>query len=250
MPDASQTTAPAASQSQPRARALWPRLLFLAAVAGAVIAYFATGLNQRLSANEIRSGVDHYRTLVAENLPVALIAFFGVYVFATALSLPIAVWLSLLAGALFGRWAGTAVVLSAATLGATLAFLSTRYVFRGYVQSALGDHLSALNRGMERDGAYYLFTLRLIPVFPFWLINLGMGLTPMRTLTFAAISLVGMLPGTFVYVNAGTELVQIQSPKDVMSWPVLGSLALLGLLPLVLKKILRYASRRATGPER
>ena len=113
------------------------------------------------------------------------------------------------------------------------------------MQSRFGDRLAALDAGIEREGAYYLFTLRLIPAVPFWLINLGMGLTPMPALTFAAVSFVGMLPGTFLYVNAGTELARISSPKDVVSLPVLLSLAMLGLLPLLTRKLLSARSSRS-----
>lgn len=224
--------------------AWWPRVLLVAAVAAGVVAYYATGLNERLNGQTLRENLDAYRSQVAANEALAVVVFFAVYVLVAATSLPVAVWLSLLAGALFGRWLGTAVVIVAATSGATLAFLSSRYLFRGFVQRKFGGRLAALNAGVERDGAYYLFTMRLIPAIPFWLINLGMGLTPMRVSTFAAVSFVGMLPGTFLYVNAGTELANISSPRDVISLPVLGSLVLLGLLPLVLKKVWPSRVRR------
>lgn len=224
--------------------AWWPRVLLVAAVAAGVVAYYATGLNERLNGQTLRENLDTYRSQVAANEALAVVVFFAVYVLVAATSLPVAVWLSLLAGALFGRWLGTAVVIVAATSGATLAFLSSRYLFRGFVQRKFGGRLAALNAGVERDGAYYLFTMRLIPAIPFWLTNLGMGLTPMRVSTFAAVSFVGMLPGTFLYVNAGTELANISSPRDVISLPVLGSLVLLGLLPLVLKKVWPSRVRR------
>src|SRR5262249_37441880 len=152
-------------------------------------------------------------------------------------SLPVATIVSLLGGALFGRWLGTAVVLLAATLGATLAFLSSRYLLRGFVERRFGGRVEALNRGLDREGAYYLFFLRLVPVFPFFLINLGMGLTRFSTWTFFWVSLLGMLPGTFIYVNAGTALATIQSPAGILSPTVLISFALLGLFPLLLRKL-------------
>src|SRR5262249_40037385 len=160
--------------------------------------------------------------------------FFVVYVTGTGLSLPVAVWLSLLAGYLFGRWLGTSVVILAATCGATLAFLSSRYLFRDAVQRRFGTRLRVINEGVMRDGAFYLFALRLVPVVPFFLINLGMGLTTMRVWTFAWVSLVGMLPGTFTYVNAGGALRDLQKPSDILSGNVVLALALLGLLPLLL----------------
>jgi uncharacterized membrane protein YdjX (TVP38/TMEM64 family) len=239
---------PEATPAPKNAGSWWPRLLFIFGIAAVIVAFYATGLDERLSASEIRDRVDYYRGEVEANQALAVVTFLCVYVLVTALSLPVAVWLSLLAGALFGRWLGTSVVLIAATTGATLAFLSSRYLFRGYVQGMLGSRLSALNSGIEREGAYYLFTLRLIPLFPFWLINLGMGLTPMRTLTFASISFFGMLPGTFIYVNAGNELANIRSPKDIMSLPLIASLALIGLLPLVLRLTSRYWRRTQDGP--
>jgi uncharacterized membrane protein YdjX (TVP38/TMEM64 family) len=231
-PGQSEEVSPPASRG-----AWWPRLVLVAAVAGAAVAYYATGLNERLNGQTLRANLDTYRDQVRASETLAVVVFFGVYVLVAATSLPVAVWLSLLAGALFGRWLGTAVVIVAATSGATLAFLSSRYLFRDFVRRRFGGRLAALNAGVERDGAYYLFTMRLIPAIPFWLINLGMGLTPMRVATFAAVSFVGMLPGTFLYVNAGTELANINSPRDVVSLPVLGSLVLLGVLPLVLRKV-------------
>jgi uncharacterized membrane protein YdjX (TVP38/TMEM64 family) len=233
------------NQTPGRRLVWWPRLILLAAVAAAVVAYYASGLNGRFSVAELRQLFDDYRARVAENPWSSVLIYFAIYVCVAAFSLPIAVWLSLLAGALFGRWLGTGVVIVAATAGATLAFVASRYLFRGLVQRRFGHRLAVINAGIERDGAYYLFTLRLIPAVPFWLINLGMGLTPMRVGTFAGVSFVGMLPGTFLYVNAGTELARINSPRDVLSLPVVASLALLGILPLILRKLLSH--RKPSG---
>jgi uncharacterized membrane protein YdjX (TVP38/TMEM64 family) len=240
-----QTATGVTDAPRPRRRGVWPRVALVAGVAAAVAAFYATGLREGLTRDELLRHLGEYRSKVAENPGLSLLIFFAAYVAVTALSLPVAAWLSLLAGALFGRWLGTGVVILAATLGATLAFLSSRYLIGDYLQRRFAGPLAAFNRGVEREGAYYLFTLRLIPAFPFWLINLGMGLTPMRVLTFAAVSLVAMLPGTFLYVNAGTALASIESPRDVVSLPVLGSLALLGVLPLVLRKVVTYSRRGA-----
>ncbi len=229
--------------ADPPRRGLWGRLALVAGIAAALAAFYASGLKERLSGEELLGHLDAYRARVDANPVPAVLVFFGVYVAVTALSLPVAAWLSMLAGALFGLWLGSGVVLLAATLGATLAFLGSRYLLRGWVQRRFGGRLAALNAGVEREGAYYLFTLRLIPLFPFWLINLGMGLTPMRAGTFAAVSLVGMLPGTVLYVYTGRALGSIRSPRDVLSLPVLGSFALLGVLPLVLRKALPYLRR-------
>jgi uncharacterized membrane protein YdjX (TVP38/TMEM64 family) len=205
----------------------------------AVAGFYALRLHRYVSWDYLRGHLDLLQAHVQEHLLTALLLFLLLYVAVTALSLPVAAALSLAAGALFGRWLGTGVVSLAATLGATLAFLSSRYLFRAWVERRFGDGLARLDRGVERDGAYYLLTLRLVPLFPFFLVNLGMGLTRMRAWTFAWVSLVGMLPGTFLYVNAGTELGRLASPRDVLSPGLLVSLALLGVVPLALRLLLR-----------
>jgi uncharacterized membrane protein YdjX (TVP38/TMEM64 family) len=211
----------------------------------AVAGFYALGLHRYLTWDYLRSHLNLLQAQVQQHLLLALLLYFFVYVAVTALSLPAAAVLSLVAGALFGRWLGTGAVSLAATLGATLAFLSSRYVLRGWVRRHFGDRLAAINRGVERDGAYYLLTLRLVPGIPFFLINLGMGLTPMRPWTFAWVSLLGMLPGGFLYVNAGTALGHLDSPRAILSPGVLVSLALLGVVPLALRLFVRW--RRSRG---
>jgi uncharacterized membrane protein YdjX (TVP38/TMEM64 family) len=225
---------------------LWPRLLLAAVLVGAVVAFYALGLHRYLSWEAIRANVKAWKDQTDEHLPLALLLFFVVYVAVTALSLPVAAWLTLLAGALFGRWLGTAVVSAASTLGATLAFLSSRYLLRDWMQRRFGRRLGPINRGVERDGAYYLFTLRLVPAVPFFLINLGMGLTPMRVGTFALVSWAGMLLGTFLYVNAGTALASLDSPSSILDVKVVASLVALGLVPLLLRLLMRRRTRPAT----
>lgn len=210
--------------------------LFVLLIAG----FFLLGLQSYFSLEYIRAHLDLWQEQTDENLPLSLAIFFVIYVTVTGLSLPVAVWLSLLAGFLFGRWSGTAVVLLAATCGATLAFLSSRYLFRDLVQQRYGVRLRVLNEGVARDGAFYLFALRLVPAVPFFLINLGMGLTPLRVGTFFWISLVGMLPGTFAYVNAGGALRDIQKPSDILSANIILALALLGVLPLLLRWLVSF----------
>lgn len=212
----------------------------------AVVLYYALGLHQDFRWELVRNHLDAWQAAVQRNLLSVLGLFFLIYVVVTALSLPVAAVLSLVAGALFGRWLGTAAVSVASTLGATLAFLSSRYLLRNFVQERFGDRLRALNAGVERDGAYYLFTLRLVPAFPFFLINLGMGLTPIRTRTFLWVSWLGMLPGTFLFVNAGTALAAIDSPADVLAPGVLASLALLGVAPLAFRLLVRWRVRART----
>ena len=228
----------------PNSSALWPRLFLALGLLLAVGLFYALGLQQYISWDYIRSHLDDWRADVDRNLLLSLAVFFVIYVVVTALSLPAALPLTLVGAALFGRWVGTGVISLASTLGATLAFLSSRYLLRDWVQRTFEARLEPLNRGVERDGAFYLFTLRLVPAVPFFLINLGMGLTPMRVLTYALVSWAGMLPGTFLYVNVGTELGTLESPSGLLSWQILGSLALLGIVPLVIRKLLQWSGRR------
>jgi uncharacterized membrane protein YdjX (TVP38/TMEM64 family) len=173
------------------------------------------------------------------------VAFFAVYVAVTGLSLPGAAIMTLVAGALFGLWTGTLLASFASSLGATVAFLFSRYILRDSVQNRFAHHLVAINKGIEREGALYLFTLRLVPVFPFFVINLVMGLMPIRTLTFYWVSQVGMLAGTVVYVNAGTQLGQLESLSGILSPGIILSFVLLGVFPLLAKAIVgKIAARR------
>jgi uncharacterized membrane protein YdjX (TVP38/TMEM64 family) len=153
--------------------------------------------------------------------------------------------MTLAGGALFGLWAGIVVISFSSTIGATLACAVSRFLLRDWVQTRFGDKLKSVNEGIERDGAFYLFTLRLVPVFPFWLINLVMGLTKIPLRTFYWVSQVGMLAGTVVYVNAGKELGRIDSPSGVLSPGLIMSFVLLGLFPITAKKlIVLYTSRK------
>lgn len=166
------------------------------------------------------------------------LVFFLVYVVVTALSLPGATIMTLAIGAIFGLWAGTVLVSFASTIGATLAFIIARFLLRDTVQARFGDKLGAINQGIEKDGAFYLFGLRLVPLFPFFVINLVMGLTRISVVTFAWVSQVGMLLGTIVYVNAGTQLAAIDSLSGILSPGLIFSFVLLGVFPLIAKKIL------------
>ncbi|MCY4362279.1 MAG: TVP38/TMEM64 family protein [Gammaproteobacteria bacterium] len=172
------------------------------------------------------------------------VSYFLLYVIITGLSLPGAAILTLAAGAIFGVLWGTIVVSFASTIGATLAFLFSRYLFREAIQGRFADKLTAINRGMEEEGAFYLFTLRLVPIFPFFIINLVMGLTTIRVLTFFLVSQVGMLAGTIVYVNAGTQIAKIEQLKDILSLELILSFALLGIFPLLAKKTVDYLKKR------
>lgn len=221
----------------------WFSLVWKWVLAGLVLfligAYYLFGWNRFFTLDSIQDRLADWQGKVQKELPLTLALFFTGYVAVTALSLPAAAILSLLAGALFGRWSGTVIVSLASTLGATLAFLGTRFLFRDSLQKRYDKSLQKIGEGIQHDGPWYLLTLRLVPAIPFFLINMGMALTPISTWTFAGVSWLGMLPGTFLYVNAGTELATLDSVNDLFSPRILGSLALLGLLPLVLRWILR-----------
>jgi uncharacterized membrane protein YdjX (TVP38/TMEM64 family) len=177
---------------------------------------------------------------------LALVLFFAGYVLVTGLSLPLATVLSLAAGAFFHLWIGILVVSLASTSGATLALLGSRYLFRDAVQRRFGSRLGPINRGITEDGAFYLLTLRLLPVVPFWFVNLSMGLTPLRVRTFWIVSQIGMLPATVVYVNLGTRLGEIETPRRLVSPTVLISFTLIGLLPLLMRMLLRLRRKPKT----
>jgi uncharacterized membrane protein YdjX (TVP38/TMEM64 family) len=171
-------------------------------------------------------------------------AYMGIYILVTSLSLSGAAVMTLAGGALFGLVTGTLIVSFASTIGATLACFVARFVLRDWVQGRFGNKLKTINEGIEKEGSFYLFTLRLIPIFPFWLINLAMGLTKMRLLRFYWVSQVGMLPGTIVYVNAGKELAKIESIKGILSPSLIISFVILGLFPLITKKAIRLYKKR------
>lgn len=190
-----------------------------------------------------------YRDLEAESPLITLIIFFSVYVLATAFSFPGAAALTLIAGWLFGLGEGLLLVSFASSLGATLAFLLARSFFRDAVQNRFADYLAKVNEGIEKEGAFYLFTLRLIPLVPFFVINLVMGLTPMKTWTFYWVSQVGMLAGTFVYVNAGAQLANIDelSISGILTPELIASFVLIGLFPLIAKKLLAVYKKGAAS---
>lgn len=218
------------------ARSSAPRWALAALLVLAVASFFLLGLHRYLSWESVRGHFDALQATAREHLGLALGMYFFCYVAVTGLSLPFATVLTLLGGALFGLWLGTAVVSVASTLGATLAFLASRFLFRDWVQRRFANRLRRINQGVEQDGAWYLLMLRLVVAVPFFLINLGMGLTPMRTTTFLLVSWLGMLPATFLYVSVGRGLGELESPRGVLSWEVLVPLALLGIVPVVLRR--------------
>jgi len=214
------------------------RALILLAAVVLISLFFVFDLHQKMTLEGLKSGLNQLHAW-RDAAPIKMaLGYFLLYVLATALSLPGALVLTLAGGAVFGFVEGFLLVSFASTLGATLAFLAARYVLRDWVQQRFGEKLKPINDGIQREGAFYLFTLRLVPVFPFFLINLLMGLTTMRTLTYYWVSQVGMLAGTVIYVNAGTQLAAIDSLKGIVSPAIILSLAALGLFPLITKKVL------------
>lgn len=206
--------------------------------------FFGFGLDHYLTLEALKASYSKFASLQAQSPGWVAAGFFVMYVIVTALSLPGAAIMTLAGGALFGLWGGVILVSFASSIGATAAFLVSRYVFRDSVQRRFGDRLHAINDGMEKEGALYLFTLRLVPAFPFFLVNLLMGLTSIRTVTFYWVSQVGMLAGTLVYVNAGTQLAQINSLSGIVSPGLLLSFVLLGVFPLIAKRIIDWVQRR------
>ncbi len=225
-------------------RKSYGRIALVLLLIGAVAAFFLFDLSSYLSLDALKSRQAELSAFVDTRPTTAIGVFFFLYIAVTALSLPGAAIMTLAAGAIFGLALGTVIVSFASAIGASLAFLSSRYILRGWVRSRFGKRVEAIDKGIAKDGAFYLLTLRLIPAFPFFLINLAMGLTAMRLVTFYLVSQVGMLAGTLVYVNAGTQLAWIERTSDILSPVLIGSLVLLGIFPLVAKAIVGWWRRR------
>ncbi|MFU7528480.1 FAD-dependent oxidoreductase [Qipengyuania sp. ASV99] len=220
------------------------KLAIVAGLAALIAAYFIFDLGSYLTLDGVKQVAGDVGAFYERN-PVAVLAgFFLLYVAVTAASLPGAGIMTLAAGALFGLVTGTILVSFASTLGATLAFLSSRYVLRDFVEARFGERLKAINQGLERDGPFYLFTIRMIPLFPFFVVNLVMGLTRIKTWTFIWVSQVGMLLGTIAYVNAGTQLAQIEDTSGLLSPALIGSFVFLAIVPWMAKGIIGIIRRR------
>lgn len=213
------------------------KLIVVAIAAALITIVFAFDLNQYFTLEYFKSQQQSIDAYYQENPLTLALIFFIVYVVVTALSIPGALVMTLAAGAIFGLASGTIIVSFASSIGATAAFLVSRFLLRDAVQRKFGRNLAPINAGIEKEGGFYLFTMRLVPAFPFFAINLLMGLTPIKTFTYYWVSQLGMLAGTIVYVNAGTELAKIASPADIASPGLLLSFALLGIFPLAAKKI-------------
>ncbi len=220
------------------------KILLAALVAALIAAYFLLDLGRYFSLAYLKESREQFAAFYADNSIVTIAVYMLAYIAVTALSLPGAAIMTLAGGAMFGFVAGVIAVSFASSIGATLACFVSRYLLRDWVNRKFGDRLAALNAGIEKEGAFYLFTLRLIPVFPFWLINLLMGLTGIRLFTFYWVSQVGMLAGTMVYVNAGRELGRLDSLSGILSPGLIVSFALLGLFPIAVKKTMGWYRNR------
>jgi len=222
------------------------RLLIVAAIIFVVILFKLLGLGQYLSLDYLKASQDKFVQLYTNHRFAVIAVYMAIYIVVTALSLPGAAVMTLAGGAMFGFWIGFIVVSFASSIGATLACFVARFLLRDWVQNKLGEKLSAINNGIEKEGAFYLFSLRLVPIFPFFVINLVMGLTTMKLLTFYWVSQLGMLPGTMVFINAGKELGKIESLSGILSPSVIISFVILGLFPITVKKLL-YFYKKKTG---
>lgn len=212
-----------------------------------VIAAMAAGIilgTKYLKLENVKRAQGRFEQWYAADPWVVLGGFVLFYIIMATLGVPAAGAVTMLAGALFGLVVGTVSVLIASTIGATGSFLMARFLLRDWVQSRFGERLRVIHEGVRREGALYLFTMRMIPLFPYFAINLVMGLTPMKTWTFFWVSLVGMIAGTIVLVNAGAQLATIESLEDVFSFRLIGSFALLGLFPLAGKKTMEWIRRK------
>jgi len=230
-----------------RARTRWIRLAVLGAFAAGIAAFFALGGQDYLDLGTIKANRDALLAFADRNLPLALAIAFVVYVGVTALSLPGSLVMSLTVGFVFGRWVGSVLVVLAATIGATLVFLAARYVFADAARSRLGPLGAKINAGFTANAFSYLLFLRLVPLFPFFLVNLAPALTSVPLRTFVAATFVGIIPGTFVFVNLGQTLGRIDSLQGLVSPETLAALGLLGtfaLLPALLGRRRAAAQRR------
>ena len=220
------------------------KLVIVVVLLAAVTAYFAFDLGRFFSLDYIKGSQAKFAELYAAQPALVIASFFAIYVAVTAISLPGAAILTLAAGAIFGLLVGTIIVSFASSIGATIAFLAARFIMGETVQKKFGQRMAEINKGVDKEGAFYLFTLRLVPLVPFFVINLLMGLTKMKTLTFYWVSQVGMLLGTLVFVNAGTELAKISSLKGILTPGLIGSFVLLGIFPIIAKKIVDAVKSR------
>lgn len=218
-------------------------------ICGLIIVFKMLNVEQYLSLSYIKESQAKLELLYAQNPVGVIVIYMIIYILTTSLSFPGAVVLTLAGGALFGLFAGSIIISFASTIGATMACLVSRFLLREWVQGKFSEKIKKVNEGIEQEGSFYLFTLRLIPLFPFWMINIVMGLTKMPLSRFYWVSQLGMLPGTLVYVNAGKELAKIESLKGILSPSLIISFVLIGIFPLIVKKLLSlYRKKTGRGP--
>ena len=208
-----------------------------------IIAGFFFDIGQYLSFETIKEQHEKLILLIESNFIFYFILFFFIYIIVTAFALPFAAIKTVLAGALFGLIPGVILTSFASSIGSTLCFLMSRFVLRDFVQNKYSKYLDKINKGIKEDGIYYLFFLRLSPIFPFFIINLVFGLTKMKTMTFYMISQIGMLIGTVIFVNAGVQLSKINSMSDILSFNLILSFILIGLVPLIIKKLIQIIKK-------
>ena len=220
------------------------RILLILLILILAASFFYFDLNQLLTLDGLKGSMTQFNDYKAQSPLLIIGGFFLLYIVVTALSLPGAAILTLAAGALFGLWQGLLVASFASSIGATLAFLTSRYLLRNTIKQRFPERLAAIDAGVEKEGGFYLFTLRLVPIFPFFLINLLMGVTAIKARTFYWVSQLGMLAGTLVYVNAGTQLGRIDSLSGILSFNLIASFVLLGFFPLIAKSILNTLKKR------
>ena len=214
-------------------------IFFLASI----MAGFFFDIGQYFSFETIKEQHEKLILLIESNFIFYFILFFFIYIIVTAFALPFAAIKTVLAGALFGLIPGVILTSVASSIGSTLCFLMSRFVLRDFVQNKYSKYLDKINKGIKEDGIYYLFFLRLSPIFPFFIINLVFGLTKMKTMTFYIISQIGMLIGTVVFVNAGVQLSKISSMSDILSFNLILSFILIGLVPLIIKKLIQIIKK-------
>lgn len=220
------------------------KITLAAVIVALIAAFFIFDLQQYFSLENLKSQKDALNNLYANNPVLIAGAFFLTYVVFAALALPAAAILTVAGGAIFGFWTGVLLVSFSSTIGATLAFIFTRFLFHDAIEAKFGDRLAAVNKGIESEGAFYVFGLRLVPLFPFFVVNSLLALTKLRIWTFYWSSQLGMLVGTAVYVNAGTQIAQINSTSDILSLELIISFVLLGVFPIIAKKTLNFLQSR------
>jgi len=221
-----------------RQKKLGFKIVLLLFIAGLISIFFIFNLDGYFSLANLKNELDAFKEYYGQHKVMTMAIYMTIYILVTALSLPGAAIMTLAGGALFGLFYGVLLVSFASTIGATLAFLVSRYMFKDWVQHKFSSKLSAINKGIDKEGGFYLFTLRLVPIFPFFVINLVMGVTTIRTFVFYIVSQVGMLPGTIVFINAGTQLAKIETASQILSLNIILSFALLGIFPIIAKRFI------------